>query len=295
MSFPFTIAAALAQATAQLQAASTTPRLDAELLLVHTLGWSRTQVLAEARYTLEPQQQAAFGALVARRQQLEPIAYITGHREFFGLDFLVTPATLVPRPETELLVELALHWISERPAGQVLRVADIGTGTGCIAIAIAVHAPHTQLLAVDVSAAALAVAAANVAYHAVQAQVQLAEGDLLTSLETPVDLLVSNPPYTILRENDENVNRHEPQLALDGGSDGLDVYRRLLCAAPGKLAAGGAMMLEIGAAQAAAIIVLAAHAFPRASLMVQRDLAGRDRVVVIDTAEFRPQTVDDGR
>ena len=284
MSFPLTIAAALAHATTQLQAASTTPRLDAELLLAHTLGWSRTQALAEARHMLEPEQQAAFAALVARRQHLEPIAYITGHREFFGLDFLVTPATLVPRPETELLVELALRWIRKRPPGQ-LRVADIGTGTGCIAIAIAVHAPHAQLLAVDVSAAALAVAAANVAHHAVQAQVQLAEGDLLTPLETPVDLLVSNPPYTILSENDENVNRHEPQLALDGGSDGLDVYRRLLCDAPSKLSAGGTIMLEIGAAQAAAITTLAAHAFPSAQLLVHRDLAGRDRVVVIDTAK----------
>lgn len=280
----------LAQAANQLRIASATPGLDAELLLAHVLGWSRACVLAERQARLTEAQQHAFTALIGRREALEPLAYIVGHKEFYGLDFEVTPATLVPRPETELLVDLALVWARWREQNQEpqnrahrLQVADIGTGTGCIATAFAAHFAAAEIVAVDRSPAALAVAWRNVARHGLAARVQLVEGDLLQPLATPVDLLLSNPPYTILSEIDENVRRHEPHLALDGGMDGLALYRRLLADAPAKLAAGGAIMLEIGAIQGAAVTALAKAAFPNAHVAVHLDLAGHDRVVMVTT------------
>jgi release factor glutamine methyltransferase len=161
-------------------------------------------------------------------------------------------------------------------------VADIGTGTGCIAVAVAANAPQARLYAVDLSPDALRVARRNIERHGLTERVLLLEGDLLDALPEPVDLLLSNPPYTILSEIDEGVRLHEPHLALDGGPDGLDVYRRLLAAAPTWVRPGGAVMLEIGAWQAADVRKLALAAFPAAQVMVQQDLAGRDRVVLIE-------------
>ncbi|MBC8159700.1 MAG: peptide chain release factor N(5)-glutamine methyltransferase [Roseiflexaceae bacterium] len=295
-----TIAAALGRAVQALAEASPTPRLDAELLLAHTLGWSRAQLLAEGRQALTLEQQAAFSALIERRRSLEPVAYLIGQREFYGLQFEVTPDTLVPRPETELLVDLALELVGQRTKNREqrtknkeqrtenreqspIRAADVGTGTGCIAVAFALNCPQAQVLAVDISAAALAVAGRNLARHGLEQRVTLIEGDLLAALNRPVDLLLSNPPYVIMAEIDENVRRHEPHLALDGGLDGLDVYRRLLAQAPAKLLPGGAIVLEIGAWQAAAVMALGAAHFPGARITVHRDLAGLDRVVVIET------------
>ena len=280
----------LAQATNQLRIASATPRLDAELLLAHTLGWSRARVLAERQARPTEAQQRGFTALIARRESLEPLAYIVGQQEFYGLNFEVTPATLVPRPETELLVDLALTWARGREQNQEpqnrahgLLVADIGTGTGCIAVAFAANFAAAEIIAIDLSPEALAVARRNIARYGLASRVRLAEGDLLEPLNMPIDLLLSNPPYTILREIDENVRRHEPHLALDGGADGLALYRRLLTDAPTKLAQGGAIMLEIGATQGATVTALAVATFPNAHVAVHRDLAGHDRVVVIAT------------
>jgi len=284
---PQPLAQLLAWAAAELGSASPTPRLDAELLMAEALGgWSRARVLAEAQHTPTPQQQAAFERMVGRRAQLEPVAYIIGRREFYGMDFEVTPDTLVPRPETELLVELALAAARRmvRDGARQVDVADIGTGTGCISVAVAANCPAARVLAVDVSAAALAVAARNVARHRLGAQVRLAQGDLLGPLAEPVDMLLSNPPYTILADIDENVRRHEPHLALDGGPDGLDLYRRLLADAPARLVRGGVVILEIGDTQGAAVAALARAAFPGAAVEVYRDLAGLDRVVLVDSA-----------
>ena len=333
MSAPLTsIAEALTWAATQLRAASDTPRLDAELLLAHVLGWSRARVLAERRAPLSQAQQRALRALVARRAALEPIAYLTGHKEFYGLDFLVDHHVLIPRPETELLVERALALarqmtidrrlpttdatadketrrqgdkeqinlpVSGSPGLPVssliggrssvvgrrssVVVADIGTGSGCIAVALAVHMPAALIYAIDISPEALRVAQQNVERHGVAERVQLIEGDLLDALPEPVDMLVGNPPYTILAEVDAGVRLHEPRLALDGGADGLGVYRRLLAAAPAKLQPGGAMLLEIGATQAMAVADLARVYFPVARIEVHQDLAGLDRVVVILT------------
>jgi release factor glutamine methyltransferase len=307
------IAEVLVRAAQILESTSTTPRLDAELLLAHTLGWERVRTLAERASPLTEAQRAAFDALVARRMALEPVAYITGHKEFYGLDFVVSPAVLVPRPETELLVELALLVARRRTQderrmtndgggsgrgdretrrqgddgrqtidnGQPL-IADVGTGSGCIAVTLAVYLPQALVYATDVSPEALAVARHNALKHGVDGRMHLVEGDLLEPLEAQFDLIMSNPPYTILSEIDENVRRHEPRLALDGGPDGLALYRRLLAAAPATLRPGGAVLLEIGATQGAAVADLARQYFPSTQIAIYKDLAGLDRVVVID-------------
>ncbi|WP_322490396.1 peptide chain release factor N(5)-glutamine methyltransferase [Chloroflexus sp.] len=275
-----TIQHALRLASEQLRAVSATARLDAELLLGHTLGWSRAKVVAERDYLLTPEQQATFAALVARRVAREPVAYLIGHREFFGLDLLVDQRVLIPRPETEVLVELAL--VEARRYGNApITIADIGVGSGAIAIALAIHLPHAIIYGVDLSAGALEVAAANVARYRYRLhdRITLLEGDLLEPLPGPVDLIVSNPPYTILNEIEEGVYRYEPHLALDGGADGLDCYRRLIAAAPAYLKSDGAILLEIGAWQATAVVHLLHQALPQADVGIQRDLAGRDRVV----------------
>ncbi len=275
---PPTIAQALTWATDTLAQASPTPRLDAELLLTHTLGISRVRVLTEPHTVLDQSAYERFRHLVERRVDLEPVAYLIGHREFYGLDFEVTPAVLVPRPETELLVELALTWVRQRMLDK-LRVADIGTGSGCIAVAFAVNYRQAHIIGVDRSPEALEVAGRNVRRHGVADRVELREGNLLAPLTEPIDLLISNPPYTVLREIDENVRLHEPHLALDGGPDGLDLYRRLIADAPTKLIQGGALLLEIGATQGAAVSSLAAVQFPNADIRIYQDLAGLDRVV----------------
>jgi release factor glutamine methyltransferase len=295
-----TIVQALAWATNQLRATSETPRLDAELLLGHMLTWDRARLLAEGRQALTANQAAAFRALVARRAELEPIAYILGHKEFYGLDFLVDRRVLVPRPETELLVDLALDIgrrktkdgrrktepDTVRPSSFVLRplsIADIGTGSGCIAIALAFHLPAALVAAVDISPDALEVAQINTERHGVAGRMRLVQGDLLAPLDRPVDLLVSNPPYTIVSAIDQGVRRHEPRAALDGGPDGYDLYRRLLAQLPGTLRPGGAALLEIGATQGPTVAELARRSFPTAHVSIHQDLAGLDRVAVIDT------------
>lgn len=278
-----TITQLLRHATTRLASVSSTARLDAELLLAHTLGWSRARLIAERTHQPTPGEQAAFEALIERRANLEPIAYIVGHKEFYGLDLEVTPATLIPRPETELLVELALqlaHKIAE--PDRSISIADIGTGSGAIAIALAGQLPNAQLYATDLSPAALAVAARNLARYGLEQRIQLLQGDLLDPLPGPVDLIVSNPPYTILAEVDANVRAHEPHLALDGGTDGAMLYRRLIPCLRSSIRPGGGALFEIGAWQAAIIAPLIQTYLPQATIAIYRDLADRDRVVVIE-------------
>lgn len=296
-----TVAEALGWATERLRPVSDTPRLDAELLLGQLLSWSRARVLAERRHPLTSAQQNMLQDLVARRADQEPIAYIVGHKEFYGLDFIVDRAVLVPRPETELLVELALDIVRRKMEDErrkqestifrrssfvvrPLSIADIGTGSGAIAVALATQLPDAQIYATDISQAALMIARQNADRHRVAQRVRFGLGNLLEALDEPVDLIVSNPPYTILAEISAGVRRHEPQLALDGGPDGLAVYRRLLAQVPDKLRPGGAIVLEIGSTQGAAVMALARTHFPLAQIDVYRDLAGHDRVIVIERA-----------
>ncbi len=278
-----TIREALLQATLELNPMSPSARLDAEVLLGYTLKLDRAALLAESLQELSADEITLFRAAIARRVALEPVAYITGHKEFYGLDFLVDRRVLVPRPETELLVELALSWC-RRQASTSLSIADIGTGSGCIAVSLAVQLPKAQVFAIDLSLDALEVARLNVTRHNVAHQVTLLKGAGCAVLPQPVHLLVSNPPYTVLAEVDENVHRWEPHLALDGGAaEGFAIPTQLLTEMPAYLQPGGAVLMEIGAWQGEQAVNVAQTAFPGARVTLHQDLAGLDRVVMIET------------
>ena len=277
------IGAAIDEATSRLRSSSPTPRLDAELLMAHALGAGRVQVIARLREPIPEGAREQFAALLARREELEPVAYLTGEREFYGLPLYVDRRVLVPRPETEILVELALRAGRATPR-QELCVADIGTGSGAIAIAVAANLPRARVYATDVSVDALAVAQRNVVRHGLNERIKLLHGAGLAVLPEQVDLLLTNPPYTVLAEVDENVRRHEPHLALDAGSDGLAVIRELIADAP-RYIDQGTMLIEIAAWQGTAAAALARAAFPRARIHVHRDLAGLDRVLEIRAAD----------
>ena len=257
-------------------------RLDAELLLAYTLGLNRAAILAQPDRPLSPKELTRFRDLVARRAAREPLPYITGRREFFGLDFAVDARVLIPRPETELLVEHALR-ITRRVAGPV-EIADVGAGSGAIAVTLAVRLPHATVYALDESAGALAVTAENARRHNVAGRVQCRQGDLLAPLPGPVDLIAANLPYVTTAEwlaLPPELHDYEPRAALDGGPDGLDAIRRLLAAAGPYLHPGGALLLEIGASQGVAVTTLARRCFPAAGVQLHRDYAGLDRLVIV--------------
>ncbi len=268
-----TLDACLGSAVRQLQATSDSARLDAELLLAHTLGVTRTQLRLRGAQLLTAPQANAFADALARRINGEPIAYILGEQEFWSLRFAVSPAVLVPRPETELLVEWALECMRENSAPAI---ADLGTGSGAIALALAHERGDAQIVAVDASAAALAVAQSN-AKTLQLGQVQFRLGDWLVPLaDETFDLLLSNPPY--VAEGDEHLAalRHEPITALTAGVDGYAALKQLVDQAPRALRAGGWLLLEHGATQAAGVrALLAARGF--ADIETRRDLAGLER------------------
>lgn len=262
--------------------------LEAEVLVMRALGITRAHLYAHRGDTAPAEAAEKLAGWTRRRIAGEPLAYITGHREFYGLDLLVDPRVLIPRPETELLVDEALAWLRAR-AGERLRVADVGTGSGAIAVSIARNYPGAVVYATDASADALAVAHTNAERLGVAGRVMLLEGDLLRPLQAEVDLVVANLPY--VREDQmpqwcgaaQVELAYEPYDALCGGPDGLDVIRRLFEQAPRALLPGGAVMLEMGAGQAEAVAALAAEAFPEARLRTQKDLAGLDRILVVQT------------
>lgn len=260
--------------------------LEAEVLVREALGWTRTQLYTHRGDPLPEPAAAHLATATKRRTTGEPLAYITGHREFYGLDFSVDKRVLIPRPETELLVDEALAWLRTRN-GRPLGVADVGTGSGAIAVSVARNFPGARVYAIDASADALAVAGANADRLGVAGRVMLLEGDLLAPLHVPVDLILANLPYVRLDQMPlwcgatQVELSFEPFDALCGGDDGLDAIRRLLQQAPAHLAQGGALMLEIGADQGPAVQALAEAAFPGARVHVKRDLAGLDRLVVV--------------
>lgn len=257
-----------------------TARQDAELLLLHTLSLPRTVLFADPARLLNPREQAAFAAAVARRLTGEPVQYITGTQEFFGLPLAVTRAVLIPRPETELLVEAAL---ARLPQGRDLRLADIGTGSGAIAIAIAARLPSARITCIDLSAAALAVARRNAETHSVAERLDFLEGDLLDALPAdaaPFDAILSNPPY--IPETDRaslhpQVRDFEPATALFAGPLGLSLYERLLPQALPHLLHGGLLALEFGAGQRHALERLLK---PWSAVQILDDLQGIPRVAL---------------
>ncbi|MCF6217675.1 MAG: peptide chain release factor N(5)-glutamine methyltransferase [Gammaproteobacteria bacterium] len=272
-----TLQQALQQATQQLSTSnSTSPRVDAEALLCHLLKKSPSHLIAWPEKRLSSAQQQAFKALLQRRVNGEPIAYIAGHREFWSLDLRVTPATLIPRPDTELLVEQALERI---PNNAQWQIADLGTGSGAIALAIASERPRCQLYAVDISADALAVARQNATQLAIP-NVTFLQGDWLASLQQKsLNMVVSNPPY--IENNDQHLEqgdlRFEPKIALSSGTDGLDDIRLLIKSSRQPLQPDGWLLLEHGYQQSAEILeIMRQQGYRRVQGHI--DYGGNDRV-----------------
>lgn len=283
---PFTtVGRALNSARERLhEAGCSSASLDAQVILAYVLGVDRSWLFAHHEYKLSPEQADAFTDLIARRMAHEPVAYLVGKREFYGLDFLVDQRVLIPRPETELLVDAVLDIVADREDERII-VADVGTGSGAIALSVAHNCPHARIYAIDLSDDALEVAHSNVERLDERGQVTLAHGDLLTPLPERAHVIVANLPYissVIYPQLDADVRDFEPQLALEAGPEGLDAIHRLLHQAPHYLLPEGIIFLEIGYDQGAAVAALAHHAFPNAQLVsVRKDYHGHDRLVTI--------------
>ena len=286
----------LEQVVLQLSPISDTPKLDASVLLANILNKPRIWIETHPETPLTRVQLAAAKKAVARLEAGEPLPYVIGHWEFFGLDFELTPNVLIPRPETELMVERAIKWLEVTPERRT--IADVGTGSGCIAVAIAKHIPDAKIFATDISLPALEVAHQNARRHSVEKRIDFVQCDLLPAhppgppggagagdpLPTDLhfDLICANLPYIPTKTlQDLSVFGREPSLALDGGEDGLDIVRRLLNIAPEWLAPNGMVLLEIEATQGLSAVSLAYDMFDSAEIHLHQDLAGHDRLVEI--------------
>ena len=282
-----TAGAVLTVATTVLRHAGVpSPDLDALLLLAEATGASKATVLAHPERPLDEVPATRYADLVRRRAERVPLAYLLGRREFYGRELVVSPSVLVPRPETELLVDLALEYLRGREPTETW-AADVGTGSGVLAVTLAAERPGLRLLATDCSQAALAVAQANAVRHGVADRVSLVCADLLAGSGGRFALIVANLPYIPTAAVDclmPEVARHEPRLALDGGPDGLDLNRRLLAQARSRLAPNGLLLLEMGHDQGVALRAEAARLLPTADVAVVRDLAGCDRVLRVRNA-----------
>ena len=270
-------------------------RWEAEMLVAHVLNCTRADLYREALFP-NSTQQAALTKLVRRRSEREPLQHLLGTQEFWGLEFRVTPDVLVPRPETEFLIEAVLERFPERAAP--LTLVDLGTGSGCLAITLSTLYPNARMLATDLSAAALRIARLNASAHGVAGRIEFLEGDLFEPLTRPggdgfeicphpADLLLSNPPYVPTSEIDRlqpEVRLYEPRRALDGGSDGLDYYRRILPRAISLLRPGGFLCLEVGIDQAESVCTLAERSGWRLDQIV-RDLQKIQRVIIFTKPE----------
>lgn len=281
-----TLATLIRRAAERLaRAGISTPRLDAEVLLRHALGIDRTRLFLRLSEPLGDDDARTFASLIDRRLAGEPVAYITGTREFMGLPFIVTPDVLVPRPETELLVEWALETIAGRDTATVV---DIGTGSGAIAISIAALAPASatvSVVGIDISERALAVATRNLTLIAPRHPVTLRQGSLAEPIREPVDLVLANLPYLTPEQISSNpVLSAEPRVALDGGTQGLDLVDELVRSLPRVLSPSGAAGLELDPTQCEAVRTALTDAFPGHDVRIITDLAGHPRHVVMRQA-----------
>ncbi|MBZ0317048.1 MAG: peptide chain release factor N(5)-glutamine methyltransferase [Anaerolineae bacterium] len=281
-----TIGEALATARQRLTPTSETALLDARLLLSFVIDQPTAWLYAHSDSPLTSEQTETFSHLIDQRSIGMPIAYLTGTRGFYHWDFVVTPDVLIPRPETEHLIEAAQTWLKNRQ-GEKLNIVDVGTGSGIIAVSLALLFPQVSVTAIDVSPAALEIAKLNAGRLGAE-NIEFRHGNLLNSLPSDfqVDLIAANLPYI---DHDEmltlEVAKWEPHLALDGGIGGLDLIRDLLHQAPVHLKPGGLILLEIGADQGEATQQLALEVFPNAVVKIQQDLAGLDRIVSVQTLE----------
>jgi release factor glutamine methyltransferase len=279
-----TIHAHVSTARQRLRDAGITPTesdLDARLLAQHVLGWTTERFLIDAREPVPEGFTVEYDALVARRVTREPLAYIVGIREFWGLELEVTPDVLIPRPATELIVEALQELFPDRSVP--LAIADVCTGCGCVAVAIAHERPTSTVRGTDISGPALEVARRNAARHGVADRVTFAEGDLLDDVTGMFDAIVANPPYVIDRARpalQPEVRDHEPSVALFGGADGLTLVTRLVAAAPARLRSGGYLVFEFGLGQDLEVEDLI-EASPELTLVgLRRDLQGIARTAI---------------
>jgi release factor glutamine methyltransferase len=268
-------------------AAIPSPADESRLLMAEVLGASRAWVIAHPEALVPPDRRLLFLNYVARRCAHEPEAYLVGQREFYGLDFEVGPSVLIPRPETELLVDHALE-ASDRllaAKGRDLQAVDLGTGSGAVAVVLAMRQPRLKVIAVDRSADALKVAATNAALHGMAGRIEFRQGDLLQQVDQRIDLLVANLPYIPSAEIDRlmpDVRDYEPHEALDGGEDGTDLIRRALQEAVGKMEPPATLLFEIGDGQGRRLSEAAAKLYPTASVQVFRDYAGFERILSVE-------------
>lgn len=258
-----------------------TATLDADLLARHALGWDLATWLARRREPADEHFTHKLETLLERRLAREPVAYIRGVQEFWGRDFLVTPAVLIPRPETELLIELANDYLRAHPRAVIV---DVGTGSGCIAVTLALEHPATTVHAVDISNDALAVASRNAARLGAAERVNFVHGSLLSTTPRPVDLIVTNPPYVAERDRpglSREVRDHEPAVALFGGDDGWRDIRVLLRSAPQALTVDGLMLMELGYGQSEQLAAEISDVQGLSLLGIAADLQGIPRVARI--------------
>ena len=271
--------------------------LAAELLLMHALGRDRTWLYTHSEDAVDPAAEERYFALVARRGAGEPTQYLTGKQEFWGLEFEVTPAVLIPRPETEHVVEVALERLGARgikirldtgEPSAPLRIADVGTGSGCLAVALAHELPHAEIVATDISVPALEVARRNAARHGVLSRIHFLETNVLEGLLHEAgrfDLIVSNPPYVARNEAntlEREVREHEPHTALFGGPTGVEIYDRLIEQAGMLLRSGGILVLELGYNSAEHVGAILAAQSRWADIRITNDLAGIPRVIAAE-------------
>jgi release factor glutamine methyltransferase len=264
--------------------------IEARVLLGHVLGQTSTEIYTKPEFTLSHAQRLRFSGLIERRLLHEPVPYLTGHTEFFGNDFAVSKNVLIPRPETEILVEEAIKWISEKKGKaenyDSIIVADIGTGSGVIAISIAICHSDIKIVATDISKKALVVARKNCKIHRLGNQISLSRGSLLKPLHSKLDLIVSNLPYieqSELPHLSPEITRFEPALAFDGGPHGLEIISNLLKDAKGYLKVGGCILLEIGAGQTRLVSEISERYLNGANFSTIKDYSGIERVTKIQT------------
>ena len=288
------IRAALKQGISQLREARVPSfTLAAELLLLHVLGRDRTWIYSHPEEKVSPADAARYFALLARRASGEPTQHLTGKQEFWGLEFEVTPDVLIPRPETEHLIEVALDRLAVREiragrkqtlTGEGLQIADIGTGSGCIAVALAKELPAATIHATDISPAALSVASRNATRHSLESRIHFVERNLLEGVPNHFDLIVSNPPYVGRREKEtleREVRDHEPELALYGGEEGYEFYAELITLSAAYLKPGGLLVLELGHNSLPAVQPLL-DASAWTNVGVTNDLAGIPPVIAAE-------------